>query len=266
MALVRLEPGMTLFMVKATITPLMIAMASLAARRWGPAVGGWVAGLPLTSGPVSVFLALEQGHAFAAHAACGTLLGLISFGAFCVAYARSARISKWVISVICGLGVYSVFTAALSLSVFSLVPAALLVLGLLGVALVVLGAPASVPRHIPLPWWDLPMRMATATAFVVLITGAARAMGPNWSGLLSPFPVFACVMAVFTHRNGGSDAAQRLLRGFIIGSFSCTAFFVVVGVVIERSSLITTYALASAVALLVNGFSLMTLVGRQRAP
>jgi hypothetical protein len=29
-------------------------------------------------------------------------------------------------------------------------------------------------------------------------------MGPDLSGLLSPFPVFACVMAIFSQRNGGS--------------------------------------------------------------
>ena len=51
-------------------------------RRWGPAVGGWLAGLPLTSGPVSLILALEQGPEFTARAALGTLFGLISLAAF----------------------------------------------------------------------------------------------------------------------------------------------------------------------------------------
>ena len=86
-----MEQYVILLILKATLTPLLIAVATLAARRWGPAVGGWVAGLPLTSGPVSVFLAVEQAPAFAAHAACGTLLGLIAVAVFCVAYARSAK-------------------------------------------------------------------------------------------------------------------------------------------------------------------------------
>ena len=59
---------LTLLLAKVVLTPLFIAAVTLAGRRWGPAVGGWLAGLPLTSGPVSVFLALEQGPGFAARA------------------------------------------------------------------------------------------------------------------------------------------------------------------------------------------------------
>ncbi|HET7343490.1 MAG TPA: hypothetical protein VFL90_18640, partial [Methylomirabilota bacterium] len=57
-----------ILLLKLAATPLLIAGASLAGRRWGPAVGGWLVGLPLTSGPVAVFLALEHGAAFAAAA------------------------------------------------------------------------------------------------------------------------------------------------------------------------------------------------------
>ena len=256
---------MTLVILKATLTPILIAVATLAARRWGPTVGGWVAGLPLTSGPVSVFLAVEQTPAFAARAACGTLLGLIAVGAFCVAYARSAKGSAWVGPTILGLGLYSLVTWVLSLSSFSLVVSTLLVFLFLGVALITLGVPAVDAPDVPAPWWDLPMRMATATAMVLLITGAADFLGPKWSGLLSPFPVFACVMAIFSHKNGGSGAAHRLLRGVIVGSFAFASFFIVVGLVVERRTLVLAYTLATSVALAVNGFSLVTLVRKQHA-
>src|SRR2546422_11343874 len=82
---------MTLLFAKLVLTPLLIAAVTLAGRRWGPAVGGWLAGLPLTSGPVSVFLALEQGPGFAARAAVGTLAGLGGGGCFCLVDARLAR-------------------------------------------------------------------------------------------------------------------------------------------------------------------------------
>jgi len=41
---------------KIVTSPLLIQVASLAGRRWGPAVGGWFVGLPLTSGPIAFFL------------------------------------------------------------------------------------------------------------------------------------------------------------------------------------------------------------------
>jgi hypothetical protein len=39
---------MDLVWVKLILTPVAITAIALAGRRWGPAVGGWVAGLPLT--------------------------------------------------------------------------------------------------------------------------------------------------------------------------------------------------------------------------
>jgi len=102
--------------------------------------------------------------------------------------------------------------------------------------------------------------MATATAMVLLITGAASVMGPKWSGLLSPFPVFACVMAIFSQKSGGSGAAHRLLRGVILGSFAFASFFIVVGLLVQRVSLVFAYALATGVALSVNGFLLAVLL------
>jgi O-antigen/teichoic acid export membrane protein len=50
--------------LKLVLTPLLIAAASLARRRWGHAVSGWLLGLPLTSGPVAFFLAIERGASF----------------------------------------------------------------------------------------------------------------------------------------------------------------------------------------------------------
>ena len=260
-----MELPMNFLILKATLTPLLIAVATLAARRWGPAVGGWVAGLPLTSGPVSVFLAVEQAPTFAAHAATGTLLGLVAVAAFCVVYARSATGAAWGGPTLRGLGLYLAVIWVVSLPSVSLGAATVLVLALLGVALKALGAPPGAARTVPAPWWDLPLRMVTATAIVMAITGAASALGPKWSGLLSPFPVFACVMAVFSHQHGGAGAAHRLLHGVIVGSFAFAAFFVVVGLVVEHVSLVVAYILATSMALAVNGFSLLALVRHQRS-
>src|SRR5262249_49764425 len=67
------HPGATMsgvpLLVKVLLTPALIAAATLLARRYGPAVGGTVAGLPLTSTPVSIFLFVEQGPAFTVRAA-----------------------------------------------------------------------------------------------------------------------------------------------------------------------------------------------------
>jgi hypothetical protein len=77
--------------LKLLLAPMLIALASLAARRWGPSVGGWLVALPLTSGPVLFFLALDHGASFAAAAAVGALAGLAAIAAFAFAYAVGGR-------------------------------------------------------------------------------------------------------------------------------------------------------------------------------
>src|SRR5271157_2814721 len=92
---------MSLLAIKLVVTPLVVLIASLAARRWGDAVGGWLVGLPLTSGPVSVFLAIEQGPSFAAQAAEGSIAGVVSQAAFCIGYGALAR---WGVTVALAVG------------------------------------------------------------------------------------------------------------------------------------------------------------------
>ncbi len=78
---------MNIFVLKLVLAPVIIGGASLAGRRWGPAVSGWLVGLPLTSGPIIFFLALNNGASFAASAISGTLSGGFSLVAFCLVYA-----------------------------------------------------------------------------------------------------------------------------------------------------------------------------------
>ena len=81
---------MPLLALKLVLTPLLIGGASVAARRWGPATGGLIVALPLTSGPVAFFLALDYGAAFAAEAVVGSLGGLVAIVAFSLAYAAAS--------------------------------------------------------------------------------------------------------------------------------------------------------------------------------
>jgi len=244
---------------KLVVTPLVIAAATLAARRWGATIGGWFVGLPLTSGPVSVFLALEQGRTFAATSARASILGLIGVAAFCVAYAHAAPHVGPAGCLAAGFAAY----AAATLISHAIEGGPWIVLAI--VYAVLFAALALMPRvsgpetDAPPPWWDLPLRIVAATSTVLFITTAAAALGPTWSGLLSPFPVFSSVLAAFAHKMSGPAAAVRLQRGVVAGLFSFASFFLVVSLLVETRSLTTTYAVATLVALAVNSLSLLAL-------
>jgi hypothetical protein len=119
-----------------------------------------------------------------------------------------------------GLVTYLGLTALLSGFRLGLLPTLLAVLGVLFMTLRWLAVGPPISNMPPLPWWDVPLRMLATTGLVLLLTGAATQLGPELSGLLSPFPVFASVLVAFTHRHAGSGAAQQLLRGVVIGSFA----------------------------------------------
>ena len=93
---------MATFLFKLILSPLLIGTVSVLGRRWGPAINGWLIGLPLTSGPVVLFLALDQGTVFAAQAAQGILPGIISVGVFCLTYSWLARRWAWLPTMLAG--------------------------------------------------------------------------------------------------------------------------------------------------------------------
>jgi len=242
-----------ILVLKLVVTPLLIAAATLVARRWGPGVGGWLAGFPLTSAPVSVFLALEQGPDFAAGAAVGTLLGLTALAVFCLVYGRAARRVGWVGSAAAGLSAFGACLAVLSAAPASLPAAFALVCVTLAMVAALLPVTTTGRSNVKPPAWDLPLRMAIATAVVLLLTAAARHLGPTISGLLSPVPVFLLVLAVFAQRSEGPAASVRVLRGGVMGSFAFAVFFLAVGALLGRLGIGATYVLASLATLAVNG-------------
>src|SRR6266853_4931172 len=93
---------MDILVFKLVAAPLLIGAASLAGRRWRETLSGWFIGLPLTSGPVCWFLAIEQGTGFAAAAARGCLAGAAAEAGFCLAYAVAGRKGGWICSLAAG--------------------------------------------------------------------------------------------------------------------------------------------------------------------
>jgi hypothetical protein len=169
--------------LKLVLTPALIGAASLAGRRWGAAVGGWLVGIPFTSAPIALFLALDHGTSF------------ISQAIFCLAYSFSAsRGVRWLASLGSGCVGFAASTVVLHLLSVPLIAASLATLLALVVVLLLVphtpDEPDKSESPATLPRWDIPARMVVATVFVVLLTAVAPVLGPYLSGLLSPFPLF----------------------------------------------------------------------------
>jgi hypothetical protein len=234
--------------LKLVLTPALIGTASLAGRRWGPVVSGWLVGFPFTSAPIAFFLAINEGVGFAAIAAAGTMAGAVSQAAFCLAYAWLAARRGWPIAVGAGSLAFTVSTAALQSLSLPLLWLFTAVVASLIVALHVMPSAVPEPRPVALaaPRWDLGARMVVATVFVLLLTGVAPALGPRLTGLLAPFPLYGAVLAVFAHRLHGPAAAIEVLRGLLAGLFAFAGFFLALAALIERAGIGPAFAVAVA--------------------
>ncbi len=245
---------MIVFAVKALLAPSFVVGASVAARRFGPWVGGVLGGLPVVAGPILLAYALVHGHVFAQHAAAGTLLGLLSLTAFVVVYGRLAHRAAWYVCMLCGWLAFAVGTLALD---GVAVPAVLaLFLACLGFAVGLLLLPEASGARTEIaspPAWDLPLRAACALALVLVLTTASSWLGPQLSGLLAPFPVITTVLATFTHTQRGAGEAVRLLRGMLSGFVAFALFCFTLTIALRASGIAAAFLLASAAALVTQG-------------
>ena len=215
-------------MLKLVLTPVLIGTASLAGRRWGAFIGGWLIALPLTSGPVIFFLALEQGPAFAADVAAGSLLGVAAIAAFAVAYAWLAGRAGWRAAATGAAGAF--FAVGLAGQPLVGLPVVImLVLVMASLVLAARGLPHPAAENAVEAWpaWEIPGRMFIGTAIVLALTAAAAALGPGLSGVVAIFPTFTAILVVFTQRREGPAQTVAVLHGLLTGLYGTAGFFVI---------------------------------------
>lgn len=219
------------FLVKLLAAPLMIALASLAGKRWGPNIAGLMGGLPLVGGPVVLALWLTRGPVFAAEVALAAPVGVWANIVYMLLVGFASARSAWYVAI--PIGWLGYLASGLLLNLLGLAHAlwlGLLVLpGLWFAATRWLPRPIAAPRVVQLPRIEIATRMAAAAGLVLSLTAAAGLFGPTLTGIFTGAPIAATVIPAFTFANAGRDALLLALRGFLTGLMGFTVFFYVLG-------------------------------------
>ncbi|MGI4858787.1 MAG: hypothetical protein ACRYHA_18065 [Janthinobacterium lividum] len=236
--------------LKLTLVPLFLLVVSMSGRWWGPAVAGWLAGLPVVAGPILYLLVLAHDPLFGAHAATLAVAAILASEAFNFAYAWTCRARSWPFALAAGLVVWCVCAYALSW-----LPASPLWAMAAALAAVCFGQsflPRSrvVPGGAPLAPVDLIGRMIAGAVLMIVVTSLSRWAGPAWSGLLAVFPLLGIVLSVSSHRAHGPDYVIALLRGMVLGRFSFAAFCLSLSFSLPYQPPLVAFAEATAMALL----------------
>lgn len=250
-----MDADVSLLAAKLVGTPAIVGGATLAGRRWGPTIAGWIGGLPLASGPLTLFLAIEQTPRFAAQSSTATLAGVLGVSVFTVAFCKLAPRGRWAVPVLGGIVAYLSIAAA---AVFVPVPALVgfgLALVALTVSLSLVGSPGIPERVSRPPRWDIPARVLAATVLVVAVSSVASELGPRLVGLIAPFPIYASIMGGFAHALYGPVTAVRLIRGVLMGLYGFACFYLAVAL-LATASVWIAFVIATSAAVIVNSASM----------
>ena len=93
--------------VKMAVTAAFLLAATITAERAGPLIGGLVATLPISAGPVYIFLALDHDAHFIAQSALGSLVTNANNMIFAVVYALLAQNRSLAVSFGVAIGVWT---------------------------------------------------------------------------------------------------------------------------------------------------------------
>ena len=255
-----------------TLSPGVVGGAGVLSRRLGPRAGGLLVGLPLTSGPVALVLAVRDGPGPAAGLACGLVAGVAAQAAFAVAYTRLCERGRgWIAAALAAAAAYALTGAALipaGLSAAALLPCAVAAVAL-GLRFSPGAVRARAPRGGPQPPGapcGLALRMALSAGLVFALTKLAPVLGSGAAGVVTSFPLLTSLVAVFAHREDGAGAAIAVYRGSLAGLFAVTGFAAALTWLLARLPVPAAFVLAAAVALAIQVCVSWRKPGRGREP
>ena len=238
-----------LLLLKLALVPFAVWVASLAARRWGHAVSGYLGGLPMIGGPITLYLAIDHGPDFAARSALVTLAAVAGQAGHMLALSYAGRAMGALAGLLCGWMAYAaIATGVGTLALAPLTALAFAVAGLL-LAWRLLPRPRTAATLPAVPAVELWLRLAAAFALAAGILSGAATLGPTLSGVLLSLPITGSIMPPFTLHLYGPDGLARLLRGFVTGLTGFTAFFLVVSLALAPLGIVAAFSLATLAAL-----------------
>lgn len=247
-------PLTPLLLLKLALVPAAVWLASLAARRWGHAVSGYLGGFPMIGGPITLFLAIDLGPEFAARSALVTLAAVAGQCAHLLTFSFVGRAAGPALALFSGWAAYAAVSSCVG--AIPLVPLTALVLagGGLAVAWRLLPRPKGAATLPAVPPFELRLRLGAALALAAVILFGASALGPTVSGILLSMPITGSIMPPFTLRLYGADSLARLLRGFVTGLTGFVTFFFIVSVAVVPLGVAVAFSLAAAGAVAMVAF------------
>jgi hypothetical protein len=248
------------------IVKILVIVGLTHALRWvshiaGPRWGGLIAGLPLTSAVVLLFLAAENGEAFAASAAKSGAVGIAAGAALAMVFAWAVRGGQSLTLALALAGGAFLTVAAMAPLVLTLpqpIPLCIVISTcclLAAVAQGLQGPDPHVRRTHSTAWRGIALRTAIPAACVLAVTALSERLGAGFAGLVGTFPCMLTSMLVVTSLEDGPVAAGKLATAFPVGQLATLSFVALFGLLCPAvgvtAALVVGYLAAIATLLIV---------------
>lgn len=252
-----------ILIVKMAVTAVFLLVATIIAEHAGPLIGGLVATLPISAGPVYIFLALDHDAHFIAQSALGSLVTNAVNVVFALTYALLAQKRNLAMSLGGAFAAWVALIWAGGLVAWTL-PSAILLNAVVIAVSYRLSAPL---RHAPMPrvsrrWYDLVLRAAMVALLVGTVVTLSFRIGPTASGNLAVFPIVLTSIMIILHHRVGGPATAAVLANAVIGLGGFAIAVIVLNLTAERLGSPLALSLTLAASLACN---LLLFFMRQRA-
>jgi hypothetical protein len=203
---------------KMAVTALFVTAATIIAERLGAIVGALVATLPVSAGPVYVFLALDHDATFISASAVTSLATYAATAIFVTVYVLTAqRHSLW-ISMSLAFAAWLSAALALGAVAWTAFPAFVFNVIVCSVCFFIVRPFCLV--HMPsttYPWHDFVLRAAMVAMLVGAVVASSFRIGPTGSGVLAVFPIIHTSIILILHRRVGGPATAAVLANALPG-------------------------------------------------
>ncbi|MFN3350353.1 hypothetical protein [Pseudorhodoplanes sp.] len=199
---------------KAALTSAIIVSASMIVERGGPFLGAMIASLPTSVGAAYIVMAFEHSPDFISKSALGSLTANAAGVTFAAVYALLAARFSLIVGLGGALVVWFVSAFTLRHLDFSVWSAIALNGGVAALAIWATAKlrAASFPKAaVVSKAYDIPLRAAAVSVFVIVVTTLSHSIGAFASGIFAVFPMAMSSFIVILHNRIGGLATSNVI-------------------------------------------------------
>ncbi|WP_137042810.1 hypothetical protein [Pseudolabrys sp. FHR47] len=204
--------------VRMAVTAAFLIAATVTAERAGPLIGGLVATLPISAGPIYIFLAIDHDAHFIGASALGSMFSNAVNIFFALTYCLLAQRRSLIVSLAGAFLMWGLLIwlgNRLQLGFWSTIAVNIVAVG------IALAVQKMLP-HIQFPrmrtyWYDYLLRAGLVAVLVGVVVTLSYHIGPAASGNLAVFPIVLSSIAIILHPRVGGRATATVLAHSAVG-------------------------------------------------